>query len=350
MATSGAGGRDSVSAEAANTWYSAHLIRRPDTGALALLLHREKDYFLDETFTPANSAQTPLRDTTSAQKLSQGFQVDTTGKCEFVSVKINRQNSPAAGTYIWAEIWTDDGSGAPSSMIANARSDKLAAANIPAGVGLIQFIFRTPPSLTAGTQYHLVFDGDYTISATNYVAWEIDLTNTYSRGVARRWNGTTWTTISSDFVFALYITRNETAVALPTNYTQRALLGYVYNDGSSNLVGAIAVDRYTKFLADVASATFTTFGLVTIPAACPPVRVTLWTMVINNTASALTLLAGVPDGYAADVIGGAANAEAANVAGASGRVGLSPFTTEYQAVYAKAFSGTGTGYFRGFQW
>jgi hypothetical protein len=358
IASSGAGGLDTGS-EAANTWYSIWAIRRPDTGVKNLLLHREKDYFEDETQTTFSGAGGgKLRATSAVQQIAQGFQLDQAGILEFLELQIFRVGSPTGD--VWVEIQSDS-SGSPSGTVL-ATSDRLNVAWVPSSVGVWRpFVFRAPATLSTATQYHLVVKGDFTISASNHLMVDGTGTDAYAtRGEIKRFDGTNWLNTDSgtdfngnpgDAAFRLYITRNDAAVTMPANYTQRAKIGYVRNDGSSNFIGFIARDRLVKLMADINTGSLTTAtALYRLPAALPPARVSVWTFVLNNTASALVLVAGVPDGYAADVLGGATNSESATVAGANGRASLGPIMTEFQAIFAKEFSGDGDVYVRSYEW
>ena len=66
ITTAGAGGLDTGS-EAASTWYEIYAIRKSSDGTKNLLLHRAKDYFLDESQTTSNNALTLNRVSAATQ-------------------------------------------------------------------------------------------------------------------------------------------------------------------------------------------------------------------------------------------------------------------------------------------
>lgn len=293
ITAAGAGGLD-TGAEAASAWYEIYAIAKDDL-TKNLLLHRAKDYNLDQSFTTAPDANSSLRvGATNQVKLGQTFQVSTANlKLEFVDVNVIRLGSPTGR--VWAEI--QDNAGAVL-----ATSDKLDVALFPAARSYIRFVFRTPVSnLATATTYRLALAGDYTASASvNNLQWAQLTTGGYANGTVQTFDGTTWTAVAAaDFNFKLYLTRNEAAVTMPSGYTKKCLVGYVYNNGSSNFVGFRAQDRrvYTLKAQDSGAVTSATPLLVDYSAVVPPVPVSICGGVYNATASAYTGIGGVPDGF-----------------------------------------------------
>lgn len=234
LTASGVNGLD-TGAEAASVWYELWAIY--DGTNKKGVLHRAKDYFLDESWDQSGGTtedgQHLLRDATARTKLAQGFQVDTAGPLEFIDVKLVKVGSPT-GNY-WFTIETNSG-GVPSGTVL-ATSDKYDVSRLTTTAGWVRLPFRTPATISAATQYHLVLQGDFTVSAVNHMGWRADTTAaTYAKGAKAAYDGTTWTTdTDDDFLFKVYITRNDVAVTLPTGYTQKAKLAYAYNNASSNL-------------------------------------------------------------------------------------------------------------------
>lgn len=233
IAASGAGGLDTGS-EAASTWYEVYAIYNGTTKNI--MLHRAKDYFLDETWDQSGGTtedgQHLLRDATARTKLAQGFKVDTAGPMQFIDVKVAKVGTPTGN--FWFTLEANSG-GVPSNTPL-ATSDKYDVARLTTTSTFIRLPFRVPASLSAATQYHLVLQGDFTVSASNHMLWRADTTAaTYANGSKAAYDGTTWTSdTDDDFLFKVYITRNDVAVTMPSGYTQKALLGYVYNNASSN--------------------------------------------------------------------------------------------------------------------
>lgn len=240
LTASGAGGLDTGS-EAASVNYGIYAIS-VDGASKSIMFHREKDYFLDEEVIAGEDGQHALRDASARTRLSQGFQVDTAGPLEFIDVKLVKVGSPT-GNY-WLTIEANAG-GVPSNT-ALVTSDKYDVSRLTTTAGWVRVPFRTPYSASAATQYHLVLYGDFTISGAHYIAWRADTSaSTYANGSKAAYDGATWTTdTDDDFIFKAYITRNDTAVTLPSGYNQQALIGFAYNNTSSNLKYMVAKDRF----------------------------------------------------------------------------------------------------------
>ncbi len=282
---SGLGGIDTGS-EAASVWYE---IRALWNGTLKKLqFHRAKDYLLDQTYTtPDDGAYILRRATGNANtKLSQGFKVAVAGPVEFVDVKLVRTGAVVGN--IWFTIEATSG-GVPSGTPL-ATSDKLDASRILTTAIFLRVPFRAPASLSAATQYHLVLNGDYTLSDTVCISWRADLTGaTYANGNAAWANATpTWTNdAGNDFLFKLYVTENNVTYTPPTGYTH-ALIGYCYNDASSNLKNFRANNRIVACGADP-DWLLGTFGaataLVDLFAFVPPIPVTVIFTTYQITAS-----------------------------------------------------------------
>lgn len=241
LAATGAGGLDTGS-EQPSAWYSLWAIYNGTTKAG--LWHREKTFLYDTGYTTGADGAHPLRFDAARTRLSQGFQLAAAGPVPFVDVQLYKTGAPT-GNY-WFTIETNSG-GVPSGTVL-ATSDKYSAAKLLTGTGgyWVRLPFRTPASLSVATQYHLVLHGDYTVSSTNYINWRADTTAaTYANGAKAQYDGTTWTTdTDDDFMFKVYVTQYDTAVVLPSGYTKKALLGYWYNDVSSNLKQAMQRGRH----------------------------------------------------------------------------------------------------------
>lgn len=237
----GAGGLD-TGTEAASVNYGIYAIAA-NGASKSIMFHREKDYFLDEEVITGEDGAHALRDATARTRLAQGFQVDTAGELEFIDVKLVKTGSPTGN--FWVTLEANSG-GVPTNT-ALATTDKYDVSRLQITTPTwVRLPFRTPYSVSAATQYHLVLQGDFTVSGANYISWRADTSAaTYANGSKAAYDGATWTTdTDDDFMFKAYITRNETAVTLPTGYTQQALIGFAYNNTSSNLKYFEARDRF----------------------------------------------------------------------------------------------------------
>lgn len=228
--TSTAGGMQAAAAN--STWNKLYYIRSSNTGAAGLWGVRAKDYFNDTSFTTTADAARALRLSTSTatDKLAQGFQLTTAGKVELVDVIIDKTNSPT-GNY-WFTIEADS-AGNPSGTPL-ATSDKYDVSRLTSAQPYVRFPFRNPATLSSATQYHLVLQGDYTKSDTVVARWMGLAAGGYASGSAKQFNGATWgaATGVGDFNFRVYVTRNDTAISLPSGYDQYAHVGWFYINGS----------------------------------------------------------------------------------------------------------------------
>ncbi len=240
LAASGVNGLDTGS-EQASTAYELWAISDGGTNKKGVF-KRAKDYFLDEDSSAGEDGQHALRDATARTKLAQGFKVDTAGPLEFVDLKLVKTGTPT-GNY-WLTVENDSG-GVPSGTVL-ATSDKYDVSLLTTNNTWVRLPFRTTASLSAAAQYHLVLQGDFTVSASNFMSWRADTTAAaYANGSKAAFDGTTWTAdTDDDFMFKVYIARNDTAVTLPTGYSQKALIcPFAYNDSGSNLLRFMQQDR-----------------------------------------------------------------------------------------------------------
>lgn len=334
IAAAGVGGLD-TGAEAASTWYEAWAVRKSTDGTRGLILHRAKDYFLDETYLTGADAASQIRYLTGNRtKVAQGFKVDTSGLMEFADVTLIRSGAVVGSVWLTVEA---DVAGFPSGTPL-ATSDKLDASKISTSNQTIRFVFRTPATLTATTQYHLVATGDWAQSDTVHIAWACDVSaSTYANGAVAIYQGGAWAAQTRDAMFRVYVTRNDLAVTMPAGYDQKVRCGFFYNNSGSNLVPATAFDRLVSPLVTQALATVTVLAptLVDLSALVPPIPVALSAWIYNTTNGALVIVSPVPDGFGnLTSYRDHGSSHARNPTGTEGlQVELQPVLTEYQACY-----------------
>lgn len=103
---------------------------------------------------------------------AQGFKVSKTTTLAAVWVKVFRSGSMSSN--LECRILPDDGTGKPSGSTpitngtATAQSAKLHSADTQSW---IRFVFPTPPSVTAGTQYHITLKSSAAVDASNFWVW-----------------------------------------------------------------------------------------------------------------------------------------------------------------------------------
>ncbi len=287
ITVAGAGGLD-TGAEGASRWYEAYCIRKSSDGTLNLLLHRAKDWTSDTSFLTASDATRALRllTATATDKLAQGVQFANSKPVPFIDIYLATNTTPVAGN-IWLTLESDT-AGSPSG-VALATSDKLDGSLVSAvGQQLVRFAFRTPYTVTATTQYHVVLQGDYTRSDTVTILWYGVAAGGYANGSGKQYNGAAWAAATGvgDFRFNAYTELNNVAVTMPAGYNQKCLVGSVRNDGGSDFVPFIAIDRDVKYrdpsaLVSGGAATFQT--LVDLAAIVPPGPVVGTSWELENT-------------------------------------------------------------------
>jgi hypothetical protein len=357
ITVSGAGGLD-TGTEQANTWYEVYAIRNPATATKGLLLHRSKDFLADQSSTAGEDASQGLRSAVdnSTVKVAQGLQVTAAGPLAFVDVRMLRTGSPVGN--FWFTIEANSG-GVPSNTPL-ATSDKFDAGRLLTASNWLRIPFRAPASLSAATQYHLVLQGDYTISASNFISWRMDgSAGAYANGAKALFDSdtSTWTTdTDDDMMFKTYITENDTAVTLPSGYTQYALIGYAFNDGSSNLIRFRQIDRMWRYLQMAVDGQFVnefssvtaSFDLRTFVPALESLNV--WVSISGTGASASS--ASLADLTGTDIVNGTvASAQLQISVNATTEVpsNPAPLVLSYCFLMADGTSGA-DGFIYGFDW
>ncbi len=136
--------------------------------------------------------------------------------------------------------------GMPSGTVV-ATSSAYDVARLPTTAQVVRFSIKSSQTLSASTPYHLVAQGSWTVSATNYVAWRMDgSAGTYADGAKALFDSdtSTWTTVTDDdMIFEVGIEIDNGVLVLPTGYTKRCFLGWVYNDASGNFIPFLQVER-----------------------------------------------------------------------------------------------------------
>lgn len=116
-----------------------------------------------------------LRTISTYTKISEGFKPKTSSTITKINLWLKKTGIPAGTDTITLEIMTDS-SGIPSgTVVANGTSNAVTiSSTLTTSYAWVQFTFAVNPTLVAGTQYHLVLGGAYTISSSNYVSWGAD--------------------------------------------------------------------------------------------------------------------------------------------------------------------------------
>src|SRR3990167_8969973 len=214
-----------------------------------------------------------LRDAAARTQIAQGFKCNVSSTVSKVKLWVKKTGTPAGTDTITLAIQTDS-SGVPSGTpVTNGTATAVDISDtLTTSYAWVTFTFSTNPSLTAGTQYHLVLSGAFTIDGTNYVLWGVDNYDViYPDGSMSIYDATTWTTESLyDACFEVYMgggisaggTKGNDGFALFDFSSKNMLLGffgtslYKMDKNSSgtpdgvwdNVPGGSSFDSYTKLL------------------------------------------------------------------------------------------------------
>lgn len=249
ITVSGAGGLD-TGVEGGGVMYDIYAIAKED-GTRNLLLHKSKVAILDTFF--VNSTETQgIRSAVdnSTVKVSQGFQVSNSGTIPYIALDLRKVGTPTGTLTVTLE---SSSAGLPTGTVL-ATSYAIDVTRLPtsAPAGMMRIPMQTTSSFSSATQYHIVLQGTWTVSATNYVVAGMDgSAATYANGSKALFDSDTaiWTADSDDDLsFQIYIEVFDTPVTLPTGYTKQCHLGYVANDGSSDFVPFMQIGRSTKYV------------------------------------------------------------------------------------------------------
>jgi hypothetical protein len=292
IASPGAGGLD-TGTEEASTWYDIMLVRKSGDGTTALMLHKHSNVVVQDEVQATGGAGTSFRySPTGVEKVAQGFSIDETDvPISHVHVYLWKAGTPTG--YVWMTIESDN-AGSPSGT-AIATSPKFDVANLGTVAGHAVFFFDTSTAnLLTGVQYHFVLHSDVAMGSSNYISVVNVGSSTYPRGQLKTYNGTVWTGVTADVTFGLWVRRALVAPTMPVGYDQKALIGYAYNNASSNLTKFMATNRVIVphesqlMIANVGTAP--TF--VAISGLVPPVPVSL-RPVIDAPASSVVRVGGL---------------------------------------------------------
>lgn len=258
-------------------------------------------------------------DVTANTNISQGFKPNTSSTVTEIRLWLKVFQIPTGNINI--QIQTDS-AGVPSgSGITSGTSNNIDVTTLTSSYQWITFTFLVNPTLVAGTQYHIVLQGSFSISAVNYVLWGVDNYDLiYPNGNISVYGGASWTAnVALQAIFEVYITGATNGLvgsALFDFSSKSMFLGVfgttLYNmtknssgtpNGTWNSLLAITSSRYWTFL-DWQSGTAlinTDIGLYSYsgtgtPAIVPAAPISKFTVIWNNFIIAFGLR-GSPNGY-----------------------------------------------------
>jgi hypothetical protein len=158
----------------------------------------------------------------AVQMVAKNFRPGATDRISQVALYIKKVGGPGSPTPAFVHIYTE-ASGSPSTteLARGILSPSLVTGNYYWVVVPLQPpcafdpspCTNTPlPTLTQGTNYWLALDSG-TTTATDYWLWARDSNNGYGNGVAKAWDGATWTAVTGDPNFRTYQAGTVTQIA-----------------------------------------------------------------------------------------------------------------------------------------
>ena len=136
----------------------------------------------------------------SRMNLAQGFKIPESQTVSNIWIRIHKDGNPTdnLGLYIYS-----DSSGTPSALITNGTATAISGKLMGVDRGWYRFNFPTPPSLTGGTQYHIVLRRSGSADSSNIYSISSSYPNgsatEYPFGAMRYADATpTWASASTD--------------------------------------------------------------------------------------------------------------------------------------------------------
>lgn len=248
LTVAGVGGLDTGSEQTATMYKQYALWNGTDQRGC---FHRDRDWFLDLDITTGEDASQGIRSAVdnSTVRVSQGITPVTAGRLVMIDVKILKTGTPTGN--IWWELQSNSG-GVPSNTVL-ASTWKLDVSRLLTTATVVRVAFLLPASVSASTLYHIVGQGDYTVSATNFVSWRMDgSAASYAGGSKALYDSdtATWTADTDDDLWLrVYIERNNVdfSTTVPAGY-RYAHIGYAYNDSAGDLRAFEQHDRSWRLL------------------------------------------------------------------------------------------------------
>lgn len=150
---------------------------------------------LDQDISASLSADENFRFNAGNERHAQGFTPSMSAKIPYVDLRLLRVNSPTGDITLTLQ---GDSAGVPDNTpIATATGVTIASA-LSTSYTWVRFTFPTPPSVVAGTLYHLVITATFTINGTDWVRWHAQQPGLYGRGAFSIYNGATWSAQTDD--------------------------------------------------------------------------------------------------------------------------------------------------------
>ena len=159
-----------------------------------------------------NNADYSFANASTNRDIGQSFVANETGSLPKVSVLLAKNGSPSSNLTV--RVMTNS-SGKPSNT--TLASATIAPSLVGTTASWIDVAFSSPPNLTNGTTYWLVLDYGSN-STSNYWKWRYDSAAGYTSGTGKYTSACcsgspTWTDISSDLAFKIWIGGANTSIS-----------------------------------------------------------------------------------------------------------------------------------------
>ena len=147
------------------------------------------------------SVATPVGYTASTQRLSQSFTTVDAISFQAIRTVVQRFGSPADN--LLADVYLADGSGFPTGS-SLGQSTAISAASISTSGVQIDMVWPAAISLSASTQYCVVWSRSGAFSSSNYIAVSGQNTSSYAGGLGGNYNGSSWGAGTAELVLQVF--------------------------------------------------------------------------------------------------------------------------------------------------
>lgn len=240
---SGPGGLD-TGTELGGQWYDVYAIST-EAGIKNLLLHASRAWADSASYVTDEDASQNVGAATANSFVAQGFKLSDSGKLRYARLKLNKVGSPSGQLVCY--VYSDN-AGVPGSVLATSKIISLSTLSSTDTWVQFTFPYNAPTLSASPTRYHVVIG--VPVNASNYLQWRMDgSAGTYADGSKATWNGSVWTAdTDDDMMFTIGVEVQNSAVTMPSTYTKKCHLGWVFNDGFSNFIKFIQHGRMRRDL------------------------------------------------------------------------------------------------------
>lgn len=153
-----------------------------------------------------------IRANSAYNELGQGFKLPREGIIGKIRIFGGKSGTIETGKKVWAEIWSDDGTGKPGQIYKGYKSQLKEANDIVAQMYYLEFEFNSSGKVLANTQYHLILNGDYAFDIANCILVGVDNTAaSYPDGRLSNFDGVTWNFYAptDDMIFGIQLKKTN---------------------------------------------------------------------------------------------------------------------------------------------